>query len=376
MRPPDLPLPDGDAQAASDALRERIQGAIRAAGGWLPFERYMSMALYEPGLGYYAGGSTKLGTAGDFVTAPEMGPLFGRTLARHLEALFEQAPAAILEFGAGSGALAETLLDALPGVEYSILETSAELTARQRERLGARARWLSALPERFSGAIVANEVVDALPVHAVAWTSGGAVERGIVETTGSFAWDDRPASGAVRAAMEAMPIELPPSGRFESELGLAARAWISALGARLERGEVLIVDYGFPQREYYHPQRSMGTLMCHYRHRAHGDVFLHPGLQDITAHVDFSALADAALAAGLDLLGYTSQAAFLAGCGITEILAGYDPADSRRYLPRAGEAQALLSPSEMGELFKVLAVGKGIEGALPGFARSDRAHTL
>jgi SAM-dependent MidA family methyltransferase len=376
MRLADLPTPDGTALAASAALCERMRAELRANGGWMSFARYMELALHEPGLGYYAGGTAKLGAGGDFVTAPEMGPLFGRTFARQLAELAAACGHAILELGAGSGALAAVLLDELPGASYSILETSADLRDRQRARLGDRVRWLDALPDRFEGVVIANEVADAIPVHAVAWTREGVVERGVVESGAGFAWADRAAAGSVQTAAGAIPVDLPPSGRFESELALAARAWMRALASRLARGVILVVDYGFPAREYYHPQRSMGTLACHYRHRTHGDVFVHPGLQDITAHVDFSALAHAACDEGLELLGYTTQAAFLSACGITGILAGYDPADSRRYLPRASEAQALLSPAEMGELFKVLAVGRGIEGPLLGFGHGDRAHTL
>jgi len=376
MRLADLPMPDDAALSASRALRERIAAELRANAGWISFARYMDIVLHEPGLGYYAGGAAKLGAGGDFVTAPEMGPLFGRTLARQLAELVAKSRPAILELGAGSGALAAVLLEELPDVEYLILETSAELRARQHERLGKRVQWLDTLPAAFEGIVIANEVADALPVHAIAWTREGVLERGVVEHDGGYAWEDRPATGAVRSAAEAIAVELPPSGCYESEIGLAARAWMSALACSLARGAILVVDYGFPAREYYHPQRSMGTISCHYRHRTHGDAFLHPGLQDITAHVDFSALAHAACDEGLDLLGYTTQAAFLAACGITGLLAGYDPADPKRYLPRAAEAQALLSPAEMGELFKVMAVGRGIEGPLLGFARTDRAHTL
>ncbi len=376
MRLADLPTPDGTALAASAALCARIRAELRANDGWMSFARYMELALHEPGLGYYAGGTAKLGAGGDFVTAPEMGPLFARTLARQVAELAAACGPEILEIGAGSAALAAVLLDELPGARYSILETSADLRDRQRARLGERVRWLDALPDGFEGVVIANEVADAIPVHAVAWMREGIVERGVVESGRGFAWADRAAAGTVHAAASAIPIELPPSGRFESELALAVRAWMAALASRLARGAILVIDYGFPEREYYHPQRSMGTLACHYRHRTHGDVFVHPGLQDITAHVDFSALAHAACDEGLDLLGYTTQAAFLAACGITELLAGYDPADSRQYLPRASEAQALLSPAEMGELFKVLAVGRGIAGPLIGFAHNDRAHTL
>jgi len=373
---PSLPEPGPQARAASRALLERIGTEILAERDWISFARYMELALYQPGLGYYAGGAAKLGAAGDFVTAPELGSLFARTLARQVAALLEPG-AAILEFGAGSGALAAALLDALPaGQPYLIVEPSAELAERQRERLGARAQWLARLPDRFRGVVLANEVVDAMPVHAMAWSRDGIAERGVCAHDGVLAWSERPAEGAVLAAARAIEPELPPSGRYESELGLAGRAWIGALAGMLEAGTILIVDYGFPAREYYHPQRSMGTLMCHYRHRAHQDPFYLPGLQDITAHVDFSALAHAAADAGLEVLGYATQADFLLICGITDVLGATDATDVRRYAPLAAQAQKLLSPAEMGELFKVLALGRGVAGPLTGFTRGDRSHTL
>jgi SAM-dependent MidA family methyltransferase len=224
--------------------------------------------------------------------------------------------------------------------------------------------------------MLANEVADAMPVHALVWTRAGIAERGVCVNEGQLAWGERPAEGEVAARAREIEIELPPSGRYESELALAAPAWLRSLGAALERGVILIVDYGFPQREYYHPQRSMGTLMCHYRHRAHGDPFFYPGLQDITAHVNFSALTRAAEASGLEVLGYTGLAQFLVNCGITDILGTEDAADVARYAPLAASAQLLLSPAEMGELFKVLALGRGSVGPLSGFRQGDRSHTL
>ena len=371
-----LPEPGRDALAASRALIERIASELAAHDNWISFARYMEFALYQPGLGYYAGGSAKLGAPGDFVTAPELGTLLARTLARQVREILAPGEA-ILEFGAGSGALAAALLDALPtGTPYLILEPSGELAARQRARLGGRASWLERLPQRFRGVMLANEVIDAMPVHALAWTANGVMERGVCANEGMLAWSERPARGELLAAAREIAIELPSAGRYESELGLAARRWMCTLGGVLERGALLAIDYGFPAREYYHPQRSMGTLMCHYRHRAHGDPFYLPGLQDITAHVDFSALAGAAHAAGLDLLGYASQASFLIECGITELLAETDPDDVARYAPLAAEANRLLSPAEMGELFKVLAVGRGVDRPLAGFTRGDRSHTL
>jgi SAM-dependent MidA family methyltransferase len=220
--------------------------------------------------------------------------------------------------------------------------------------------------------MLANEVADAMPVHALAWRANGVMERGVGEIDGRLSWAERPASGGLLAAARRIEVPVP----YESEIGLVARAWMKLLAARLERGALLVIDYGFPQREYYHPQRSMGTLMCHYRHRAHGDVFFHPGLQDITAHVDFSALARAAAEGGLEVLGYANQAQFLVNCGITEVLQREDAADVARYAPRAAEAQKLLSPAEMGEIFKVLAVGRGVARPLLGFAQGERSHTL
>jgi SAM-dependent MidA family methyltransferase len=363
-----LPEPEAEALKASALLLERIRAELKANGNWLGFSRYMELALYEPGLGYYAGGSAKLGAPGDFATAPELGTLFARTLARQVAELL-QSGEPILEFGAGSGALAETLIEELSPGNYFILETSAELRARQETRLGKRARWIDRLPERFRGVMLANEVADAMPVHALAWRANTIMERGVDD---QLAWAERPASGELLAAARRIEVPVP----YASEIGLVGRAWMKLLAARLERGALLVIDYGFPQREYYHPQRTMGTLMCHYRHRAHGDVFFHPGLQDITAHVDFSALAQAAREGGLEVLGYANQAQFLVNCGITGVLEREDASDVARYAPRAAEAQKLLSPAEMGELFKVLAVGRGVPRPLLGFASGDRSHTL
>jgi SAM-dependent MidA family methyltransferase len=363
-----LPEPEADARAASAALLARIRAEIEARGGWIGFSRYMELALHEPGLGYYAGGAAKLGAPGDFATAPEMGTLFARTLARQVAQILQPGEA-VLEFGAGSGALAEALIAELAPQRYLILETSAELRARQEARLGNRALWIQRLPEHFRGVMLANEVADAMPVHALAWRGSAIMERGVDD---KLAWAERPAAGELLAAARRLEAPVP----YESEIGLVSRAWMKLLAARLERGALLVVDYGFPQREYYHPQRTAGTLMCHYRHRAHGDPFFHPGLQDITAHVDFTALAQAAREGGLEVLGYANQAQFLVNCGITEVLEREDASDVARYAPRAAEAQKLLSPAEMGELFKVLAVGRGVSRPLLGFAGGDRSHTL
>ena len=380
MHPSDLPRPDSTALAASRALLDRIEAQLAAHGNWISFARYMDIALYEPGLGYYGGAKAPFGAGGDFVTAPELSPLFARTLARQVAELLGPGDA-VLEFGAGSGALAEQLLQALAELgcteaPYLILETSAGLRARQQERLGTSARWIGRLPQRFRGVMLANEVVDAMPVHALAWTQRGILERGVCANEGELAWCDRPAQGEVLAAAREVDLVPPDAGRYESEVSLAAPGWVRAVADSLERGALIVIDYGFPRHEYYHPQRSSGTLMCHYQHQAHADPFARPGEEDITAHVDFTALAESAHEAGAEILGYTTQAQFLVNCGITEVLAQANLDNALHYAPIAAEAQQLLSPAEMGELFKVLAVGRGVNTPLLGFSRGDRSHTL
>jgi SAM-dependent MidA family methyltransferase len=381
-----LPEPSAEAQAASRELSACIAASIRAAGGWLPFVNYMDMALHLPGLGYYAGGSLKFGAAGDFVTAPELTPLFGQALARQAAQVLAVLPEpTLLEVGAGSGRLAADLLlelerlGTLPA-RYAILELSGELRARQRQmiaeaapHIAGRVEWLDELPEAFTGVVVANELLDALPTHAVAWRDTGLMERGVVlEEGGGFGWAERPAHGALAAAMEAQEITAP----YESEISLAARAWVAEWGRRLERGLLLLIDYGLPRHELYHPQRNRGTLRCHYRQRAHENLFWWPGLSDITSHVDFTAVAEAGFDAGLDVLGYTSQAAFLINCGIGELLAARQQAGGEQALRANGAVQTLLAPGEMGELFKALALGRGLDQPLLGFARGDRRHAL
>ncbi|MBL8502757.1 MAG: SAM-dependent methyltransferase [Rhodocyclaceae bacterium] len=379
-----MPEPDADAAAASAQLAERIREEIRRAGGWIPFSRYMELALYAPGLGYYSGGARKFGAAGDFVTAPELSPLFAQCLAVQLAQIMGRSAPRLLEAGAGSGILAAELLLALERLgalpeRYEILELSGELRARQQEtllarapRLAARVGWLEALPESFSGALVANELLDALPVEVVAWREHGVFARGVGLEDGAFAWRERPAEGAL-LAVPGRPTFTPP---YVSEVGLAARAWIAEWGRILRRGALLLLDYGFPQREVYHPQRAEGTLMCHYRHHAHADPFWLPGLNDITAHVDFTAIAEAGHEAGLDVLGYTSQAQFLLNCGLAQLLEARQEDGAVAYATLASGAQKLISPAEMGELFKVLMLGKEIDAPLLGFTSGDRLHAL
>jgi SAM-dependent MidA family methyltransferase len=380
---PGLPAPPPEALAVSERLHQLIAREIERAGGWLSFARYMELALYAPALGYYMAGARRLGRDGDFVTAPEISRLFGRTLAQQVKQLAEFGLPEILEIGAGSGALAADLLLELERVSclperYLILELSPDLRDRSRDTLAARAphllervAWLNQLPPAFNGTVIGNEVLDAMPVHIFERGESGVVELGVALRDGAFAWAARETPEAARADRGCFP-----ETRYRTEIQIVARAFTRSLAAALGRGAVLFIDYGFPRREYYHPQRSSGTLMCHYRHRAHGDPFFLPGLQDITTHIDFSAIAGAGKDAGLEVLGYCNQAQFLINCGITELLAETPAHDVAAYAPLASEAQKLLSPAEMGELFKVLALGKGISEPLVGFAQGDRRHTL
>ncbi len=385
--PAGLPPPSESLLAHSEAVAGLVRREIEANGGRLTFARYMELMLYAPGIGYYMAGARKLGRDGDFVTAPEISRLYGRTLARQLRQLAAWGLDEILEIGAGSGALAADILLDLEQLgcvprRYLMLELSPDLRERSRNTLAARAphllervAWLNQLPPRFAGIVLGNEVLDAMPVHRVI-RRGGDILEGFVQNDAagrSFLDLEWPAGDAVRRAAEELPL---PEDDYRTEIQLVARGFIRSLGAVLERGVALFFDYGFPRHEYYHPQRNRGTLMCHYRHRAHEDPYYLPGLQDITSHVDFSAIAGAGREAGLELLGYTSQAQFLVNCGITDVLAE-TPADvAAAYAPLAAGAQKLLSPAEMGELFKVIALGRGVPEPLLGFASGDRRHTL
>ncbi len=383
-----LPNPSSEALAHSGRLVAAIAREIGARDGWIPFARFMDMLLYEPGLGYYAAGARKFGAAGDFVTAPGMSALFGRALARQVAQVMAMSAPAVLEAGAGTGRLAADLLAELERLgqlpeRYDILDLSADLRERQQQTLAAavphllpRVRWLDRLPATFTGVVVGNELLDAMPAHIVAWREDTICERGVeFDGTIGFAWGERPAGGALLAAAAEIGRQCRLPAGYESEIGLAARAWTAEWGHRLERGALLLIDYGFPRHEFYHPQRSGGTLMCHYRHHSHTDPFHLPGLQDVTAHVDFTAIIAAAHASGLDLLGYTSQGQFLLNCGILDLLGG-QPTDTADYVRAAGAANRLLLPQEMGELFKVIAIGRGIDEQLLGFASGDRSHRL
>lgn len=380
-----LPAPSHEALTHSRRVAEHLAALIADAGGWLPFSRFMDAALYAPGLGYYAAGAAKFGAAGDFVTAPEMTPLFGRTLARAIAPILAETGGGILELGAGTGRLAVDMLGELSRLgarpdTYAILDVSAQLCGRQRETIAqeteafaACVHWLDALPEGFRGVIVANEVLDALPVELVHWTDAGPLSRGVVVEDGAFAWENRPIEDPVlRARAEAL--DLAPG--YVSEISLAADALVASLADALAHGLILLIDYGFSAREYYHPQRCAGTLRAHYRHHALDDPFHLPGLCDLTAHVDFSAVGRAGTAAGLSLAGFTSQASFLLHGGLAELLTEARVTDTAAWLPQANAVQRLVSPAEMGELFKVIAFARGAVPALAGFAQGDRRHAL
>lgn len=361
-------------ETSLDALRARLEAMIRQSGGWLGFDRFMATALYEPGLGYYARGSRLFGalpsSGSDFITAPELSPLFGRALARQvLQALDAAQAGEVIEFGAGSGALAEQLLDALgERVErYSIVDLSGTLRALQAERLarfGTRVRWLDAWPEAIEGVVVGNEVLDAMPVQLLHFDGSSWFERGVVlDAAGLFAWSDRPS--ALRPPVDAAFVP-----GTVTEIHAQAEAFVRTLAERLARGAAFFVDYGFPDAEYYLPQRHGGTLMCHRAHRADDDPLADVGEKDITAHVNFSGIALAAQDAGLDVIGYTTQARFLLNCGLMELLQGAD-------IRTTASAQKLLTEHEMGELFKVIGFAKGIALHDPiGFTAGDRTHTL
>ena len=379
-----LPEPTPDAREHSNRVAEHIHGEITASGGWISFARYMELALYAPGLGYYSAGAKKLGKAGDFVTAPEISPLYGQTLARQVKQVLEAGFDEVLEVGAGSGALAATLLEELERSgtaprNYLILELSADLRERSRDTLAARVphllervAWLNRLPPVFSGVVLGNEVLDAMPVHVVRVQSGKVEEGGVGVRNDRLNWSWRLASGGALDAARALEL---PEG-FRTEIQLAAQGFVRSLSGVLEKGVAFFVDYGFPQNEYYHPQRKDGTLMCHYRHYAHADPFFLPGLQDITSHVDFSAMAEAAREGGLEVAGYTSQAQFLVNCGITEVMSRTPAEDVAKFLPLANQANRLMSPAEMGELFKVIALARGFSRPLLGFGEGDKRGTL
>lgn len=389
--PADLPQPACDAAALSEALGRLISGEIEAAGGAIPFSRYMELCLYSPGLGYYSAGQRKFGADGDFVTAPEISSLFGRSLARCCaEVLRQTGGGDVLEFGAGSGRLAVDLLgelDALGSLpnRYYILERSADLQQRQQQllhrelpQLVGRVIWLDSLPPAgFRGVMLANEVLDAMAVERFHWQGAAAAQYFVAQGAAGYDWLERPIeSPGLRAAIDDLLRACALPAGYVSEINLSLGPWVHSVAEHLGEGLLLLVDYGYERNAYYHPQRSSGTLMCHYRQRAHDDPFLWPGLQDITAHVDFTAVAEAASAAGLTVSGYTTQAWCLLDCGLESLLQNAGPTDSTAYLKLAQQARTLLLPGEMGERFKCIALTRGIETPLPGFRMQDFRHRL
>ena len=382
-----LPQPDDAALRHSARLIDLIRREIDLAGGRLPFDRYMELALYAPALGYYTAGARKFGEAGDFVTAPELSPLFAQCLGFQCrEVLGELGGGDLLEFGAGSGVLAVELLKTLQRHQqlperYLILELSPDLRARQQKLIGrelpellGRVRWLDGLPESgIRGVVIANEVLDAMPVHRFRMNGVAELQEQFVSWRSdvlSTVWDT-PSRTLVQAVDRL--VERLEGERFdyESEINLRAGPWLSALSGALEAGLVLLIDYGWGRGEYYHPQRDRGSLMCHYRHRAHPDPMILTGLQDITAHVDFSLLADAALENGLVVSGYSTQALFLMGCGLEQLVAESSPDDVQAHMKLVQGVKRLTLPSEMGERFKVLGLGRGLQRPLSGFRLQD-----
>ena len=370
-----LRMPSPGSLSLSAQLHGRLEAALAEAGGWLPFDRYMGIVLYEPGLGYYSRGHGQIGhwpaSGSDFVTAPELSPLFGATLARQVAQALDAAQAdEVFEFGAGTGALATQLLTALGARarRYCIVDLSGTLRARQAERLapfGERVQWLDSWPAQMHGVVLGNELLDAMPVQLLHWDGRHWWQRGVAMAAGQLVWADRPS--ALRP-----PVETDLVAGTVVEIHAQAQAFITTLAEHLTRGVALFIDYGFPEAEYYHPQRvsgSGGTLMCHQAHRSDGDPLASPGDKDITAHVDFTGIALAAQDAGLDVLGYTSQARFLINCGLPGLMQGADAST-------LSAAQKLISEHEMGELFKVIALGRGVAFEPIGFAAGDRTHRL
>ena len=377
-----LPSLTVDEERHSEAATALIRSRWVAAGGWLSFADFMELALYAPGLGYYSAGAVKLGAGGDFVTAPEVSDLFSRCVARQCADVLAETGGEILELGAGTGRMACTVLESLAelGVlpeRYAILEVSADLADRQRARVAAlpaelreRVVWLDQFPGKLiRGVILANEVLDALPVQRFVVRDGVARELGVGLVDGGFVWQESPTEVVDVAAAE---LGLPDG--YVSEVCPRVEPWIAGVGQCLERGALLLFDYGLPRAHYYHSQRVDGTLRCYFKQRAHDDPFINIGVQDITAWVDFTRVADAGLAAGLEVAGFATQAAFLLGTGIEAMTAEAPDVASRARL--AGEARRLLMPGEMGEAFKVMALSRGLDMPLRGFAHQDLRGSL
>jgi len=388
-----MPLPElsPEESAHSERLAQRIREAIEAAGGWISFERFMEMALYEPGLGYYSAGATKLGSEGDFVTAPEISPLFSRCLANQCVQVLDTVTGGhILELGAGSGVMAADVLSELDRQQktperYLILEVSADLRERQRALLQRRlphlmdrVEWLDRLPENFRGVVLANEVLDALPVQRFRIRGLQVNQLGVTWELGRLDWSEVHADAMLEATVREIEFNLgePFADGYTSEINLRLQQWIAGIAASMQEGAAFLIDYGLPRRQYYAANRSAGTMLCHFRHRFHDDPLINVGVQDIGAWVDFTAVAEAAIAAGMSVAGYTTQAHFLIGAGIEQLLAPKDDDELVSRLQMARQAMLLTLPGEMGERFKVIGLAKEVELPLRGFSVRDLAASL
>lgn len=386
----DLPVPADVAQQHSEKLIAMIKNEIEQNNGAISFQRYMELALYAPGLGYYAAGSAKLGDEGDFVTAPEISALFSQALGNAILPVIKQDEV-ILEVGAGRGRMAADILlylkqqNKLPK-EYWILELSADLRQRQKQTIEEiapelidKVKWLNELPESFSGVVLANELLDAMPVQLFQKKENDINEVNVVWRNERFSFQLK-SSFDERLIVRTKEIEsqlgVDFTAGYISEINFAAEDWIKSIAEQLQSGVVILIDYGFPRHEYYHEQRGQGTLMCHYRHRSHPDAFVYPGLQDITAHVDFTAMADAALEAGMKVIGYTNQVSFLMGAGLAELAALDKEPDVKKQMDIAGQIKKLTLPHEMGELFKVIGFSKNCDVPLPAFEFRDLREYL
>lgn len=388
--PADWPLPTNEARAQSERLVEFIRAEIETSNGYIPFARYMALALYAPGLGYYSAGAHKIGAQGDFVTAPEVSPLFARCIARSCESVLNQVGEGdVFELGAGTGTLAAELLrdlharNRLPQ-RYRILEPSADLRERQQHFLHMtvpecfdRIEWLDAPPaEPWRGLLLANEVLDALPVDMFGWSAGAVVEYGVGWSGEGFSWQMRPADVALAAMAESYAEHYAWAQSYRSEINTKLAPWLTAVTEKMQVGAAVLIDYGYPRHDYYRAERAQGTLLCHYRHRAHADPLLLPGLQDITAQVDFTALAEAAQLAGLSVSGFTTQAHYLLDNGIEQMLAETAPCMTPEYLRLAAQAKTLLLPGEMGERFKAMLLTRGLKQQVSGFQSRDLRNRL
>lgn len=385
-----LPAPGDLAQQHSEKLIALIKSEIDKKGGVISFQRYMELALYAPGLGYYAAGSIKLGEEGDFITAPEISPLFSQALANAILPIIDSQQI-ILEVGAGRGRMAADILvylkqqNKLPK-EYWILELSADLRQRQKNIIEKsipefidKVKWLDTLPEQFSGVVLANELLDAMPVQLFHKAEKGINEVNVIWLDDKFVFQFNPNTDdrlMARVTDIEAELEIELAAGYVSEINFSAEDWLKSIAERLQQGVIVLIDYGFPRHEYYHAQRKQGTLMCHYRHRTHPDAFVFPGLQDITAHIDFTAMADAALEAKLKVIGYTNQVSFLMGAGLLELAALNDESGVQKQMETASQIKKLTLPHEMGELFKVIGFSKGRDVSLPAFEFRDLREYL